>query len=121
MPAIIDLVPTLQLGQRVRFNATLEKTHEVMEQDPNRKPYDDTYRSRRVWSRRERFVFGHQFPNEGVVVGARTVFDGDVNHGDWETPTTFTHERSHRVYLVATELRGKHLVVSVEDIEPVPA
>jgi len=117
---ITDLVPTLQLGDRVRVTATLDRVYQPAEADPTGSPYAGL-RARKLWERRSAPVFRTARTLEGIIVGARTVYDGSVEYGWEDNPTVFRAERSHRVYLVATGLRTKHLVVAVEDVEPVLA
>lgn len=117
---ITDLVATLQLGDRVRFSATLDRVYQPLERDPAESPYAGL-RARKVWERRVIPAFTSAPTVEGIIVGARTVYDGSVEYGWEDNPTVFRAERSHRVYLVATSLRTKHRLVAVEDVEPVVA
>lgn len=46
-------------------------------------------------------------PVKGIIVGKRTLYDGKVDYGNWEEPTTFTAENHFEVYLVVTNIRQK--------------
>lgn len=70
-------------------------------------------RRRGVWDRRTRPA------TEGIIVGTRTLADGDVQ---WEPEVgmTFTPQRHFQAFLVAYALRRKPVYVLPEDLTEVP-
>jgi hypothetical protein len=98
---------TYTLGQSVVVRAQVVKEHRCIEPDPD----DDEYGS---WVQMTRWVRKSlPEPTGGLVVGERTVADGDLTGPD------FTPTRHFRVYLVAHHMRRKPMFVLPEDMEAV--
>jgi hypothetical protein len=56
-------------------------------------------------------------PREGVIVGARTLANGQVSYGGWDTPTEFSPTAHFKAYLVAFDMRKNPVYVLPEDLE----
>lgn len=88
-------------GQQVVFSRPLvRRAHRKQQGRPARtwvpNMYDDTRRT-------------------GIVVGIRTLADGEVEY-NYDEPTVFYPTRHFRAYLIATDLRRKPVLVLPEDM-----
>lgn len=97
------------LGLPVRFTWTLSR----------RTTGDGRSGFRKVWVT-ERWP-GEKEPKSrrGLIIGVRTLSNGGVEYGDYDTPTTYEAEERFRAYLVAYDLNRKPVLVLPEHACPV--
>lgn len=103
----------LELGQRVRYAATLRRAVEYAPLQFGQW----TNRRRKVWKRGD--WRGEPDPGEGIVVGLRTLADG---FSDWESEEVgyvFTPTDRHSAVLIAYDLRRKPVLALLEDVEAI--
>jgi hypothetical protein len=93
----------VKLGTKVRYDArrTLWREHLP---SGNRRWSSQSYGST-------------QTPREGVIVGVRTLANGDVEYGGWDATTTFHPTEHFKAYLVAFDMRKNPVYVLPEDLE----
>lgn len=92
-----------ELGDRVRITHTLTRT---------RRRGDTPQTDRKQWEPRRRLG-----ADEGIVVGARTLFDGTVDWGGYDEPARFEQTATVKAYLVATSMRTRPVFVLPEHME----
>lgn len=56
---------------------------------------------------------------EGVIVGWRTLSNGDVEYGGWDGTTEFSPTEHFKAYLVAYDMRRKPVYVRPDDLEEI--
>lgn len=95
----------LTLGQRVRVTATLHRTC----------PGGETVRAT---TRKEWLTIETPEPFDGVVVGARTYYNGLAHWGSYDDPGWWQVESSLPVILVATHLRQTAIPCPPEHVHP---
>jgi len=103
------------LGDRVRFTEQYVRVADVIQPTPD-KPWWRSHQSRKTWERRPVNQFSSPAWKHGVIVGARTIYDGIAVYGFEDNPTTFTRDSSHQAYLVATSIRGRHVLVPFDAV-----
>lgn len=96
------------LGQPVTFTRTL-----------SRRFLPSAPRSRRAWVAEDWPGQPEPEPRAGIVVGIRTLSDGEVETWGWDEPATYLPTRTFRAYLVAHHLRRKPVLVLPEHIKVV--
>lgn len=104
----------LELGQRVRYAATLRR---AVEYAPLQRG-QWTKRRRKVWKRGD--WRGEPDPGEGIVVGLRRLSDG---YADWiseEEGYGFSPTETHQAVLIAYSTRRRPVLALLEDVEPLP-
>jgi hypothetical protein len=70
------------------------------------------------WYKSWRGYLSSEQPRRGIFLGWRTVYDGNIWYGNDETdPTSFTPSGSHRVMLIAYNVRRNPVYVRGEDAE----
>ena len=94
------------LGQRVMFTETLRRGY---------KPASP--RSKRVWESTRYWLAGNsKGPVEGILMGVRTLSDGEVEDGYYDTPSVYYPKRTFTAYLIAHDLRRKPVLVLPEHV-----
>lgn len=99
---------TLPLGQPVRFFETLTRRYQPA-----------APRSKRVWEsdRYHSTATAATGRAEGIIVGIRTLSDGECDDGYYDNPTIYYPTRTFTAYLVAYHLRRKPVLVLPERLE----
>lgn len=93
---------TWQLGQKVRYADRLVRTYVV---------------GRKVWQRRgDKWIPAE--PGVGVLVGLRTISDGEVSY--WDERPEYVPTKRYRAALIAVDLRRKPVLAFLEDVEAAP-
>lgn len=97
---------TFVLGDRVKFSRNLQRSS-YAELDPrsNRTRYIKRWKP-------SNFIH----PREGVIVGKRTIWDGERYLIGYEEGYSFLPVSHQEAYLVAFDLRRKPVFVAVEDL-----
>jgi hypothetical protein len=99
------------LGQRVTFTAALRRRYQSAPSGSDR--------SRRVWEPSPHALIEFRDgPVEGIIVGARTLSDGECEWNGYEEPTTYHPTRTFPAYLIAHHLRRRPVLVLPEHIQP---
>lgn len=105
-----------ELGDRVVFTQTLRRLY--------RPAVANSTRSRRIWEASRVWLWELSKVNpgglEGVIVGARTLSDGECDDGFYDDPTVYYPTRTFPAYVVAWKLRRAHVLVLPEHLEPAP-
>lgn len=106
----LDEVRALTLGAKVRFRRTLRRKYRPA-----------APRSRRIWEPTplEPWALTKAKTLEGIVVGRRTLHNGDVDDGYYDTPSVFYPTESVLAVLVAWRIDRKPVLVLPEDLERV--
>lgn len=87
------MTKTFELGEKVLVTGIMTKTHDY-----------DKPKLLTLWHKQE------VPPQQGVIVGTRTVYSGSRKLGGFpDENEDFTRGKSHKVWLVATDLRKKHI------------
>lgn len=73
------------------------------------------------WHKTWRGYLAYEQPQCGIFLGWRSVYDGNVWYGGDTDPSSFTPSGSHRVMLVACDVRSNPVYVRGEDAELVVA
>lgn len=107
--------PRFDLGDRVTFTEHFVRVATPIPPEPGNRWWEDN-RTRKTWNRRPVRPYSTPAHQVGVIVGARTVYDGVARYGFEDNPTTFTREDSHQAYVIATSLRGRHVLVPFDAV-----
>ncbi len=107
--------PRFNLGDRVTFTEQYIRVATVIEPTADT-PWWKSHQARKTWERRPARPFQTPSSRTGVIVGARTIYDGVARYGYEDNPTVFTRDRggSHQAYVIATSLRGRHVLVPLD-------
>lgn len=97
-----DEKPTLVLGQRVEFDCQLARVAKLCERPG---------RTAKAWER-----ISWNGPKTGIVVGLRTLQNGETHWGSYDEPPTWHAESTLPAVLVAEDLRRKPVYVHRDDI-----
>lgn len=93
---------TWELGDRVRITHILRRrSYRIPDRGADRKRWEPQHRPS---------------ANEGIVIGARTLFDGEAVWG-YDEPTRFEQTATVKAYLVATHLYRRPVLVLPEHME----
>lgn len=103
-------IPSFQLGQRVKYRSHLIRTVERL--DAARYGSD-----RKVWQRwDEHYPIEKRQWREGIIVGKRRLANGIRQHNGYDEPITFEATEQITAWLVAYDLRHRHVLVLAEDL-----
>jgi hypothetical protein len=104
-----------ELGQKVRFTWVLHRASEAAHP-----PGASSRRlPRKVWRTEGWPGQPEPLPREGVIVGKRTLSDGEIDYGGYEDPVTYYPERHFTAWLVAFDLLRKPVLVLPQHIQAV--
>jgi hypothetical protein len=106
---------TFTLGDRVTFTEQYVRVASPIAPTPET-PWWKSHQSRKTWERRPARPFTSPSWEEGIIVGARTIYDGVARYGYEDNPTTFTRSNAHQAYVIATSLRGRHILVPFDTV-----
>lgn len=71
---------------------------------------------RRGWSAKFWDVFDFKEPKRGILIGYRTLANGEIEFGDSETPTTFFHKEVVKAALVSLDSKTNPIYVPIDKI-----
>jgi hypothetical protein len=98
-----------QMGQRVRFSRHIVR-RSAREWEQNRPD--------RIWSA-EAYPGHYLHGGEGIIIGRRTLTEGDVVWNGGEEQSVYRKTRHFTAWLIAFDLRFKPVHVLPEHIEPI--
>ncbi|WIE81169.1 hypothetical protein [Curtobacterium sp. MCSS17_016] len=107
--------PRFDLGDRVTFTEEYVRARTFIEPGADT-PWWRSHQAQKTWERRPARPYQTPSSRSGVIVGARTIYDGVAQYGLEDNPTTFTRAGSHQAYVVATSLRGRHTLVPFDAV-----
>lgn len=98
----------VQFGQRVTFTWHLTRRYQS---DPSR-----GHVGVKKWLTEQWPGQAEPEPREGVVIGERTLTNGENHYNGWDEPITYRPKESFKAYLVAFDMRRRPVLVLPEHV-----
>lgn len=100
-----------ELGQRVAYSEHLTRVYRSSDQG-------FYAHGLKLWTSKPHEGFPKNAGGEGVIVGQRTLANGENNYNGYDEPIVFVAKERFTAYLVAFDLRRKPVYVLPEHLTP---